>query len=71
MGRILFVSFYDLNRPDFFFPFLSLWGIIGPIVRRKDLGKFRHSLPKKPVVCKPVFILLPCTVLPVPWLVAA
>lgn len=31
MGRILFVSFYDLNRPDFFFFFLSFWGIMGPL----------------------------------------
>lgn len=70
MGRILFVSFYDPNRPDFFFLSLSL-GTHGPLVRRKDLGKFRHSLPKKPAVYNPLFILLPCTGLPVPWLVAA
>lgn len=40
-----FVFFYDLNRSDFFFLSLSL-GNHGPLVRRKDLGRFRHSLPK-------------------------
>lgn len=59
MGRILFVSFYDFIRPDFFFLSLSL-GNHGPLVRRKDLGKFRHSLPQEPAVYKTLFVLLPC-----------
>lgn len=58
MGRILFVSFYDLNRLMFFLPLTS--GNCGPFVRRKDLGKFRSSLPAEPAVCKALLILLHC-----------
>lgn len=58
MGRILFVSFYDLNRLMFSLPLSS--GNCGPFVRRKDLGKFRSSLPAEPAVCKALLILLHC-----------
>lgn len=41
-----------------FFPLPLSLGNHGPLVRRKDLGKFRHSLPQKPALCKPVFVHL-------------
>lgn len=53
MGRILFLL---MTLTDLIFYPLSL-GNHGPLVRRKDLGKVRNSLPKKPAVCKPLLIL--------------
>lgn len=71
MGRIFFVSFFDLSRSDFFF-FLPLsLGNHGPLVRRKDWRKFRSSLPEKPAVCKALLIFLCCTGLPMHWPVVA
>lgn len=51
----LFMTLIDLI---FFSPLPLSLGNHGPLVRRKDLGKFRHSLPQKPAVCKPVFVHL-------------
>lgn len=54
MGRILFLlmTLTDLIPPH---P-LSL-GNHGPLVRRKDLEKFRNSFSKKAAVSKPLLIL--------------
>lgn len=53
MGRILFLlmTLTDLIPPS------PLLGYHGPLVRRKDLEKFRNSFSKKPAVCEPLLIL--------------
>lgn len=53
MGRILFLL---MTLTDLISPHPLSLGNHGPLVRRKDLEKFRNSFSKKPAVCKPLLI---------------